>query len=578
MRRGSSYDEAPRVSARGGLRDPNGPGPTLGPRNVLILLLVAFAVVCVRLVWLQVIQGPELSEAATQRRTNSITLTAKRGTIYDRSGNVLAMSVDCKTIYCNPKEVTDVSATAEVLAADLGGTADDYTDLLSKDTTFYYVKRKVDTSVAEKLSGDLTAKKLTGVYQLSDTKRIYPYGQTAGQVLGLVGTDGHGLTGLELQYDDILSGTDGEMIVEAGADGTPIAGGTSETTEAQNGSDIVISIDVDIQQVAETNIAEAVTQYSADSGTVMVTDPATGEILACCSTPLLNPTDSSTTTDESLKLRPVSDSYEPGSIFKVLTLATGIENGLLSANTSFSVPASIQVGDDTVSDDDSRDYTMDMTCREILRRSSNVGAVMMGQTVGADLFSEGIAKFGIGTKTGIDYPGESAGIVTQRSDYTGATLGSMSFGQGVAVPMDQIVRAIGAIANKGTLTTPHFLVARDGKRVEWASGGQACSESTAEAVIDVMRTVVEEGTAVSAQVEGYDIAGKTGTGEQASEEGGYKKDSYLSSLIGFAPASDAQVLVYVGLNGTPYLASDSSAHTFSAIMGEALTDMGVQAG
>ncbi|MCI1665540.1 MAG: penicillin-binding protein 2 [Atopobiaceae bacterium] len=545
---------------------------------MFLIFCAVFAIVAVKLVYLQIIEGPDLSTQAEQRRTNSITLTAKRGTIYDRNGNVLAMSVDCKTVYCNPKEITDVTATAKVLAADLGGDASDYETLLSKDTSFVYVKRKVDTSVAEKLKSDLSDGDLAGVYQLSDTKRIYPYGQVAGQILGLVGTDNQGLSGIELEYDDILSGTDGSMLMEVGSDGTPIAGGVSETTDAQDGTDIVLSIDVDIQQAAEEKIAQAVTDYSADSGTVMVTDPSSGEILACCSTPLLDPSDSSTVTDESMKVRPISDSYEPGSIFKILTLAIGIENGVLNADTNYTVPSEVQVGSDYVKDDDGRSYTMDMTCREILRRSSNTGAVMMSKSIGADAFADGVSKFGIGSTTGIDFPGEVSGLVTQRSDYTSATLGVMSFGQGVAVPMVQMVRAVGAIANKGTLTTPHLLIAKGDTTVDWPSGGQACSESTASQVTDVLRTVVQEGTATAAQVEGYDVAGKTGTGEQADDTGTYIANSYLSSLIGYAPASDPQVLVYVGLNGTPYLAYASAAPVFSSIMSEALGDMGVQPG
>ncbi|MCH4214161.1 MAG: penicillin-binding protein 2 [Atopobiaceae bacterium] len=526
-----------------------------------------------RLIWLQVVQAPELAAAAKSNSTNTITLSSKRGTIYDRNGNVLATSVDCETIYCNPHEVTDVSVTAQLLAADLGGDASDYEKLLSKDTTFVYLKKKVDTSVATQLTSDLSDAGINGVYELADTKRIYPYGKCAGQVLGLVGSDGHGLTGLELEYDDVLSGTDGEMVLETGADGTPIAGGNSEVTAAKNGTDIVISIDVNIQQTAEDEIEKAVKTYSASSGTVMATDPSTGEVLACCSTPLLDPSDTSSVTDEQLQLKPVSDSYEPGSMFKCLTMAIGIENGLISADTTFSVPSSVQVGTDNVTDDDGRDYTMSMSCREIMRRSSNTGAVIVGTSIGADVFSQGISAFGIGQATGIDYPGEVSGIVTQRSDYTGATLGSMSFGQGLAIPMDQIVRAIGALANKGVLTTPHFLLAKGEERVEWPSGSQACSASTASQVVDMMKTVVSEGTGTNAQVNGLEIAGKTGTGEQADENGGYKSGSFLASFVGFAPADDASVLIYVGLNDTPYLASESAAPTFSAIMSEASQDL-----
>lgn len=542
----------------------------------LLLAMAAVGLALVgRLVWLQLVDGPRIAEDARSQRTNVITLQAKRGTIYDRSGNVLATSVECRTLYANPKEVTDPQAVAQILADNLGGTAQDYLSYLTQDTTFVYVKRKVDLSVADKIRTALAKAELTGLYQLPDMKRVYPYGAVAGQVLGLVGTDGEGRTGLELQYNDILSGKNGERVLETGIGGTPIAGGAYMEEPAQDGTDIVISLDIDIQEMAEKKVQEGVDTYSAETGFATVVDPKNGQILAMCSTPFLNPEDTAEVTPEQLTLRSVTDSYEPGSVMKVLTLAVGLENQSFNLDTSFTVPGKVQVGDDLVGDDDGRKETMSMDPREIMRRSSNVGAVLMGQAEGADAFSAGIRRFGIGQTTGIDYPGEVAGLVTPRESYTQASLGVMSFGQGLAVPGLQMVRAVSAIANKGVLTTPHFLIYKGAEEVEWPAGERACSEQTAEQVTDVMRTVVTEGTAVKGAVEGYDIAAKTGTGEQASEEGGYKKGSYLASLVGFAPASDADVLVYVALNGVSQLASDSAAPVFSAIMGESLLDMGV---
>lgn len=542
----------------------------------LLLAMAAVGLALVgRLVWLQLVDGPRIAEDARSQRTNVITLQAKRGTIYDRSGNVLATSVECRTLYANPKEVTDPQAVAQILADNLGGTAQDYLSYLTQDTTFVYVKRKVDLSVADKIRTALAKAELTGLYQLPDMKRVYPYGAVAGQVLGLVGTDGEGRTGLELQYNDILSGKNGERVLETGIGGTPIAGGAYMEEPAQDGTDIVISLDIDIQEMAEKKVQEGVDTYSAETGFATVVDPKNGQILAMCSTPFLNPEDTAEVTPEQLTLRSVTDSYEPGSVMKVLTLAVGLENQSFNLDTSFTVPGKVQVGDDLVGDDDGRKETMSMDPREIMRRSSNVGAVLMGQAEGADAFSAGIGRFGIGQTTGIDYPGEVAGLVTPRESYTQASLGVMSFGQGLAVPGLQMVRAVSAIANKGVLTTPHFLIYKGAEEVEWPQGERACSEQTAEQVADVMRTVVTEGTAVKGAVEGYDIAAKTGTGEQASEEGGYKKGSYLASLVGFAPASDADVLVYVALNGVSQLASDSAAPVFSAIMGESLLDMGV---
>ena len=546
--------------------------------NILLIALAAvFAVVTGALVYNQVIRAGQLAYEAEEHRNNRINLQARRGTIYDRNGNVLAMSESCRTIYCNPQEIQEPYRTAEVIARHLGGETEDYVDALQQEGTFSYVKRQVDTEVANAIKADLADSELPGVYYLQDSKRVYPYGSIGGQVLGIVGIDGYGLSGLELYYEDLLHGTDGEMIIETGNFGTPIAGAAAKTTEAVDGTDIVISLDINVQRVAEENIVEGVKEYKAESGSVMVTDPETGEILAACSTPLLDASDLSVVEDGATSLKLVSNSYEPGSIFKVLTSAIGIEEGVVNTSSTFYVPAYLQVGDDFVSDDDDRSYDMYMTLREILRRSSNTGAALVAQEeIGADAFAEGVEAFGIGHATGIDYPGEVEGIVKTREEYDGSSVGSMSFGQGLAIPLVQMVRAVGAVANHGVPVTPHFLVSKATEKVDWPEGERIVSEDTARQVVDMMRTVVEEGTAMPAQVPGYDVAGKTGTGELAdTTKGGYVEDKFTSSLIGFAPAANPTVLVYVGLNGTPYLAYASAAPVFSSIMGEALTDMGV---
>lgn len=546
-------------------------------RVTFAILALVLLVVVGKLVYLQVIDAQDLSSQAAAHRSNAITIQAKRGTIYDRNGNVLAMSVDCKTIYCNPQQVNDPSEAASVLAENLGGDATDYVDSLMGKGTFSYVKRQVDTDVAASIQKELEEKDIAGVYYLDDTKRVYPYGKTGGQVLGVVGADGDGLSGLEYYYDDILKGTNGEMVLETGGGGVPIAGGNSQvTTEAKDGTDIVVSLDIDIQKTAEETIEKGVDEYDAESGSVMVTDPQTGEILAACSTPLFDITDTSQIEDGALNLKPVSSSFEPGSIFKVITAAIGIENGLVTPDSTFTVPGAVKVGDDWVTDDDGRTQTMDMTLREILRRSSNTGIATVAQDViGEEDFANGVTAFGIGSKTGIDFPGETEGIVKQLNEYDGASLGAMSFGQSLAIPLVQMVKAVGSIANDGELVTPHFLVSKAGKKVSWKAQGRSVSKETADEVTDMMRTVVQEGTAQAAQVDGYDVAGKTGTGEQADEEGGYAESKYVSSLIGFANADDPKVLVYVGLNGTPYLATSSAAPLFSTIMSEALSDVGV---
>ena len=534
-----------------------------------------FAVIAARLVWLQVVDGEELAEAAESQRTNAVTLHAKRGTIYDRNGRALAVSVDCKTVYANPQYVDDPSSVAALLATYLGGSSSDYLDLLLQDTTFVYVEQRVDEDVAEGLEAALDEAGLAGIYFLDDVKRVYPYGSTGAQVLGYVGTEGTGLSGLEYYYESILAGTDGEMIMEAGLDGTPVAGGVYDVTEAQDGTDIVISIDIDVQETAESVIVEGVETYEAESGSALVMDPRTGEVVAACSTPL--PDFDDLTDASTLNLGLVTDCFEPGSVFKLITTAIGFELGLFDVDTSYVVPVTIEVGDDTVNDHDTRDYTMTMTVREMMRRSSNVGMALLEQTViGAEAFAEGVDAFGIGQATGIDFPGEADGIIyTTDYEYYEAQAGFMAFGQGVSIPMIQIVRAYQAVANDGVGLVPHLLVRRGTEEVDWGEGVQIVSAETCAKEVDVLTTVVEEGTGTSALVDGYAVAGKTGTGEQASSEGGYEDYYYTSSFCGFANAEDPQVLVYVGLNGTSYLASSSAGALFHDIMAEAVTVMGV---
>lgn len=560
-------------------------------RILIALAAAAFVIVFLRLVYIQVVDGPRLAKRAEDRRTNVVTLNAKRGTIYDRNGNVLAISVDCKDIVCDPTTVmktvksekgktsqtTDGAADdiADVLVEVLGGDRDTYLEALTRTGTRYaYLSKRVDVSKADQVAQELSDKGLSGVYYESNTKRVYPYGTTCAQILGYVNQDGAALSGLEYYYDDVLKGSDGQRVYEASRNGTPIAGGVSDTIAARNGTDIVLSIDIDLQEECESIISEGAKTYEAESGSVMVTDPKTGEVYAAASTPL--PDFSNLADASALNLKLVSDSFEPGSVFKVLTTSIGLETGTLTKDTTFNIPAEVLVGDDVVHDDDNRDYSEDMTVEQALAKSSNVAmAYYVQNVIGSKNFADGVQKFGIGQKTGIDFPGEAAGIVRGYDDYDGSTAGSMAFGQSLAIPLVQIVRAFGAVANDGVPTTPHFLVSKGGDEVDWPVGERIISKQTADTETEMMRAVMTDGTGVNGAIGGYDIAGKTGTGEQADENGGYKEAHFVASLCGFANAEDPQVLVYVGLNGIPYLASDSAANVFRDVMKQSVTILGI---
>ena len=546
-------------------------------RHALIMGAFGLAAIAgiARLADYQLFNADRYRKEADARRLSGQTLYAKRGAIYDRNGNVLVQSVECSNVYVNPTLIEKkqrrkvVSALVDALGVD----EDDVTAIVKKKTTFAYIRRQVDQDDADALM----EKNLPGVEFEPAIKRVYPYGNVASQVLGVVNIDNVGMTGLEHQYDEVLTGKDGSLVRERALDGSFIAGGAYKKVPAQDGMDIVLSLDVNIQRAAEDALAAGVENSGAKYGSVIVTDPSTGEILACCSNPTYDPTDLTNASNADLNLRVVTDAYEPGSVFKTFVSAAALETGTITQDTQFQVPATIKVGDDTVGDADKRDYGMTMNVREILRRSSNVGMVMVGEKLGADNLAEYIKKFGFGVATGIDFPGESLGIIKDRDEYDGASLGAMSFGQSLAVAPIEMVRAMSAIAHEGIMTTPHFLKTRAGEEVDWTDGEErAISADVAAQLRDLMRTVVDEGTGSDAQIPGYEISGKTGTAERASEGGGgYQAGNNMASFMGFVSTNDPRVLCYVTLDGTP-ADSHAAQPVFVATMQAALDALGIE--
>ena len=567
-----------RASERRGADAPSGRLSTeLVSRHGLLAggFLAASAIVLARLSEIQVFNTDWYREQANARRVSSQTLYAKRGTIYDRNGTVLVSSIECKNVYLNPSLIKKkqrrraIDALVDVLGMD----EDVVEDLVDREGTFVYVKRQVDEEDAE-----LLAKKgIAGIEFEPAIKRVYPNGSLASQVLGVVNVDNEGITGLEKQYNEVLTGVNGSLMRERARDGSFIAGGAYEKVPAQDGMDIVLGIDANVQRVAEDAIAEAVERVGATYGSIIVTDPTTGEIIAACSYPTYDPTDLASASNASMNLRVVTDVYEPGSVFKTFVSAAAIEHKGLTPSTTFDVPAEVLVGSDIVRDVDKRGAAMTMSLREILRRSSNTGMVLVGEKLGADAFSEYVIDgFQFGKSTGIDFPGESLGIIKKRSEYDGASLGSMSFGQSLAVEPVQMVRAMSAIANKGVMTTPHFLKTRAGEEVDWTDGEhRVLSEETAASVADMMLTVVDEGTGVDAQIPGYEISGKTGTAERAGESGGYEEGNHMASFMGFVSTKDPRVMCYVTLDGTT-ATSHAATPVFRKVMEEALPALGIK--
>lgn len=522
---------------------------------IFCIFLFFVALVLVRLFWFQVVKSSAYAEQAQVQRTRDITIPAKRGTIYDRQGNVLAKSVECKTIYANPSEIDakNLSLLTNIVSDTLNLEKAEVLDKLSKhDKTFVYIEHKIDNKLADELSQNLEEAGIQGcIYKLKDQKRVYPYGAIGGEVIGSVNRDGDGLTGLEKYYDTLLKGTDGELLIQRGRLGQPIAGGIEKDLPAQDGTDIIVSIDIEIQQQAEKSVAETVEKWSADSGSAVVMSPKTGEILAACSTPFYDPSDLANASPDSLNLRPVTDAYEPGSTFKPLTAAMALNEGVSSPEKGYTVPPSLKVGTHDVRDIFEHG-TIGMSLREILMQSSNIGITLVQREVGVNTFRNYLKKLHFGERSGIDFGGESAGIIASDENWGSANAGFNSFGQGISVTPIQISRAMSAIANGGLLRVPHFLVAKNGERVLYPEPERVFSDAASDQVADMMKSVVSEGTGKNGRIEGYSISGKTGTAQRANPNGkGYLKNSNTANFIGFGPTEDPALLVYVVVDGTP---------------------------
>ncbi len=533
---------------------------------LLSLLLVMLLVVGGRLVYIQVVKGPEYAAAATEQRTRDITISPERGFIFDREGEVLAESMEARTIYAVPDAVSDTAGTARMIASAIGGDAASYEEKLSRDTGFVYIARKVDVALAD----TLREYEIEGLGFIEDSRRVYPSNELACQVLGFVGVDDEGLSGLELYYDDLLGGTPGRLIAERDNRGRPIPGGVTYEEEAVDGQDIVLTIDKDIQYQAQVALAEAVEEWDAKAGSVIVMDPRNGEILAMASVPQFDPNRFSEAAGEAYRARSIVDTYEPGSTIKSLTAAAVIDAGLYGPASVFELPPTIEAGGRTIHESHGRG-TVTWTLTDIVTQSSNVGAVKLGLALGEEGLYDYFARFGLTDTTGVDFPGEVKGWLPTTDQWSPSSLATITFGQGISVTPLQLARALGAIANDGYLVTPHFLKETRGD----VEGGpvletrRAIDARTAEAMRVVLADVVNEGTGAAAAVPGYQVAGKTGTAQKARTDGvaGYAKGKYVASFSGFLPADDPRVLIIVNIDepGEAIYGGTVAAPTFSRI-------------
>jgi cell division protein FtsI (penicillin-binding protein 3) len=511
-------------------------------RLLVAIFAVVFAAAFARVAWLQAVKAQTLDHLATDQHREAVDVPAARGTIFDRNGVQLAFGERATTVYANPRQVADPRETAiavgEALDIDAGKL---YPLLTDRSRGFVYLARKADPEKAEALQ----AQELPGIGFQDEERRVYPQRALASELVGYAGTENRGLSGLELQLDKELAGTAGSKTIVRDPFGRTID--VVESEQVQDGRDIFLTIDNTLQSHVERVLHRAQTRWAAQSATAVVLDPQTGGILALAVEPGFDANDYPEVArweEERLRNRAVTDTYEPGSTFKVVTVGGVLEMNVVSPTTKFRLPYEIPVADRMIHDAEPR-KTETMTVSEILTRSSNVGVVTLAQQLQRDGLTDWIHRFGFGRKTGIDFPGESRGIVLPPDEWSGSTIGNVPLGQGIAVTPIQMAAAYGAIANEGVWLQPHLVDRVEGKgRVEPEERRVLSAETTRE-LQRMLRGVVREGTGTTAQVSGYRVAGKTGTAAKPDPSGGYSDTRYVASFVGFAPAKRPELVVLV---------------------------------
>jgi cell division protein FtsI/penicillin-binding protein 2 len=492
-----------------------------------------------RATWLQGVRAESLSRLGQTQHREALVVPAGRGTIYDRTGVQLALGERATTVYANPMQVTNPRAAATAVARTLGLDPDRlYPTLADRSRGFVYVARQADRTRAQALE----RLKLPGFGFYPAERRRYPQHAVAAQVLGFVGLDGKGLSGLELQLDRELAGRAGKQTVVKDPAGRVIEV-VGERPEVP-GRDVFVTLDHNIQANAEEVLRATVRKWSARSASAVVLDPRTGAILAMAVQPGYDANRLPSAASDLQRNRTVTDTYEPGSTFKLITVAGALSDRIVVPSTRFTLPYSLQVADRVIHDAEERG-TVKYTVAEILAHSSNIGAITLAEKLGKARLSAWIKRFGFGRTTGVDFPGESPGIVLPPDQWSGSTIGNVPIGQGIAVTPVQMAAAYAAVANRGIWSRPHL--------VDHVSGGgrpslrrhRLLSRPIARDVMSMLKGVVAEGTGQFAAIDGYQVAGKTGTAQKPDSHGGYATGRYVASFVGMVPASRPRLVVLV---------------------------------
>lgn len=522
------------------------------PRRRGAVLLIATGLVLsvfgARLVELQAVRGETLASEALDQRLRTQEIPAMRGAILDSAGEPLALTMEARNLTADQTLVTDPAAVADQLGPILGVAPDVLAARLTGDRRFIYVAKGLTPETWDRIA----ALRLPGLFSEQTSRRVYPAGDLAANVVGFVGADGKGLGGMEFADEKLLAGTPGTQTYERGPGGRVIPTANSSVTDAQPGTSIRLTIDRDIQFVAQQAIASTVRKARADSGSVVVMDPHTGQILALASVPTFNPNKVASATDGNRGNRALTDVFEPGSTSKVMTLSAVINEGKATPYSVIHVPSVLNRGGDTFHDDHPHGG-LDLTLAGIMAKSSNIGTILASERIGGKKLYKYAKKFGIGEPTGLNFPGEANGYIPPHDKWSPTSMPTIAFGQGLSVNAVQAASVFATIANDGVRVEPSLVseyVLPDGTtQVPPApKTTRVVSAATAKQVRAMLEMVVGPGgTAPMAAIPGYRVGGKTGTAQRYSESCGCYS-GVVASFIGIAPADNPQLVVAVSVN------------------------------
>lgn len=553
-------------------------------KNLILILGMVFLcmlLLCIRLGWIQIVKGDELSDKAVQQQTRDTPIEAERGVIYDTNDKELAVSVTCYTIWARPTDIRSaetkkeseqkIDDTAKVISETLKMDYDEVRELVTKEQSIIRIKKGIDKETADKLREGLREKKLSGIEIAEDTKRSYPLGAFAAHTLGTVTDDNTGLSGLELEYNTYLSGVAGRWINYTDTSGNRLSYGEEKYYKAEDGYSIVTTIDQVIQHYTEKAIAQVQKKTSSDRVLAIVMDPKTGDVLAMAQTPEFDLNDPKTPLDKDEKRAMekmsdsekvtywnkmwrnslISDVYEPGSTFKLLTTAIALEEDIADLDDTYHCSGSVEVAGERIHCWRSSNPHGTQNLKQAVGNSCNPVFIKLATDIGIDLFYSHLDTFGITGTTGIDFPGEGYALLQSRDSAGPVGLATIGFGQGVAVTPIQLITAVSSFGNDGKMMKPRLvkeLRDANGKTVQEFEPEvvrQTVSKETAEEIRDIMEYVVAEGGGGTAAVAGYRVGGKTGTAQKMKADGSGYSDYTYSSCIAMAPMEDPQLAVLV---------------------------------